>query len=373
MDITIRSVRVTHHQPPPYDRPIHDATCGPFPTFNPSLLRLRTDDGYEGLSLTTYIESRVLRSVVAPLLLGMPLDRWAETRERVFWALRYVGHDGLGMNVLSSVDVAVHDILAKWERRPIWQREDGASVPRVETYATAGWVNESDDELIASMLALVDRGFTTVKMKVGVDGGRSPDRDVERVRLVRDALGPDVALAVDANQCWTVDTALDVARRIAEYQIAWFEEPVFAFDRKAAIRFKAESSIPLASGESEHLPVAFGDLIEREGVDLVQVQPFCCGGVSGFHGVADIAQRAGRICMTTGPSFFTASLAAAARPPLLCEYVVPAMDTLADYFAQRPRLDNGVFHLGEDPGFGLTLDEEYLRTHPGNTGWERDA
>lgn len=372
METTIQSLRVTHHQPPPFIRPVCDSTLGPLETFNPSVLRIRTSDGLDGLSLTTYIEGRLIRTVLAPIVLGSPVRRWEHTREKAFWALRHLGHDGLAMNALSSLDIAVHDLLARMDHLPLWRKNE-SSQPRAAAYATAGWTNLTHDQLVASMYELVERGFTTVKMKIGVNGGRDPDRDVERVHLVRDAVGPDVALAVDANQCWDASTAVEVARRIADDQIAWFEEPVFAFDRRAAIQFRKESPIPIASGESEHLPVALADLIARGGVDIAQAQPFCCGGVTGYEEMEALARGDELTFMASGPSFFTATLAARTDPPVLCEYVVPHMDTLAFYFRRRPRLDNAMFHLGEQAGWGLETDDEFLRTHPGPHGWESTA
>ncbi len=370
MSETIRSIRVTHHRMPPFDRPVSDATMGPFTDFSPSVLRIRTSDGHEGVGLTTPIESDVIRTVLAPILLGQPVRAWPDLRLRCFWAIRNLGHAGLAMNALSGVDLAMHDLLGRLDGVPVW-RISPDTPSRVEVYGSNGWTNQTIDELAASMVALVHCGFRTLKMKIGIDFGRHPDEVVQRVRAVRDAVGPDIELAVDANQCWDASTALRVAREIAELNIAWFEEPVFAWDRQAAAVFKRESPIPLASGESERLPVGFRDLIAHDAVDILQPQPLCCGGVTGWREVAELAAGAGLPLYAGGPSFVTCQLLAGARTPTLCEYLVPHMDTLARYFRTTPDLDGTSFILHDGPGLGLALDDEHLRTHPGPTGWER--
>lgn len=370
MDLHIQSLRVTHHNGPKFDTPAYDSTLGPFEDFSPSVLRVRLGDGREGNALTTYIEGRVIRTVLAPIVLGRSVRDWPELRERCFWAIRNLGHAGLAMNALSSLDIAAHDLLGQLAGEPLWHT-GGDRRSRVEAYGSGGWVNLKNDQLVSFMNGLVQRGFKTVKMKIGVDQGCSPDKDIERVKIVRDAIGHDVALAVDANQCWDASTAIRVAKAIADYNIAWFEEPVFAWDRQAAAVFKRQSPIPLASGESERLPVGFRELIAMDAVDIVQPQPLCCGGVTGWREVATIAGGAGLPIYGGGPSFLTCQLLATAPGAVLCEYLVPHMDALTQYYKEKPALDGSMFLLKESPGHGLRLDDEYLRTHPGAAGWER--
>lgn len=372
MESFIQSLRVTHHQPPRFDTPVSDSTLGPTDLHDPSVLRVRTNDGCEGIALTTFIESRIIRTVLTAIVLGERVRDWPRVRQRAFWALRDLGHAGVAMNALSSLDIAVHDALGQLDDTPLWQRFT-PSRPRVTAYGSGGWTSLSVDALVSEMARLVQRGFTTVKMRVGLDHGCRPKEDVERVRTVRDAIGPDIALAVDANQCWDTNTALRVAREIAEYNIAWIEEPVFAHDRQAAAVFRRESPIPLACGESERLAVGFRDLLAHEAVDILQPQPQCCGGVTGWREALTLAEGAGLGVNCGGPSFLTCQLAAGTREPSLCEYLVPHMDTLALYFREKPGLQGHEFVLNPVAGNGLRLDEEFLRTHPAHAGWERST
>lgn len=372
MDIMIRSLRTTHHKAPAFTLPLHDSTLGPFERFSPSVLRVHIDGGREGISLTTPLESEIIRQVLAPVVLGHPLTAWPTLRQRAFWAIRNLGHAGMAMNALSSLDVAIHDLLGQMENVPLW-RQAGGEHRRMEAYGSGGWTNLSRDVLVQSMVDLVHRGFRTVKMKVGVDFGLRPAEDIERVRLVRDAIGPDVGLAVDANQCWDAATGLRVAGEIAELNIAWFEEPVFACDRQAAAVFRRESPIALASGESERLALGFRDLIGLQAVDIVQPQPLVCGGVTGWREAAALATAANLPINAGGPSFLTCQLLAAVPGAGPCEYLEPFMDTLSNYFRHKPRLENGHLVMDDLPGNGLQLDEEYLRLHPGAAGWERVA
>src|SRR5262249_39258048 len=111
-------------------------------------------------------------------------------------------------------------------------------------YASGGGTNLTERELIDEMTGFVEQGFTTLKMKVGKNFGRLMDEDVARVKAVRKAVGADARLAVDANQTWSSDEALDFAKRIAGEKIAWFEEPVHSADLLEIRKVCKSSPIP---------------------------------------------------------------------------------------------------------------------------------
>src|SRR5688500_393529 len=174
--------------------------------------------------------------------------------------------------------MAMRDILAQ-RANLAWHRFMGAQRDKVPVYASGGGTNLPLDELLAEMRDFVACGFRTVKMNGGADFGTRMEEDVRRVRAVRAAIGANIGLAVDANQTWDAAQALDFARRIAELDIAWFEEPVHSADR-AALRelCAAPCPIPVAMGESESHWLGFRDLAEC-GAPHLQCGP---GGLPGF-------------------------------------------------------------------------------------------
>jgi L-alanine-DL-glutamate epimerase-like enolase superfamily enzyme len=365
----VAALRLTCVRPPPFPKPLFDATAGPFETFAPSVLRIDTSDGHQGIALVEPLAGPIVRDVLASHLLHQRVTTWPALRELCFWTIRNLGHAGLAMDALSSVDIAMHDLLGQIEGRALHKRLR-IKRQRAPAYGSGGWVNLTTDELVAAMVAMRDRGFELVKMKVGVDQGRNPRADIDRVRAVRAAIGDDTKLAVDANQCWDAPTAVDVANRITDCRIEWFEEPVFAFDRAAAAEFAREAPIPLAAGESERLTVGFLEAIAADAVDILQPQPMHCGGITGFAEVVEAARRAWRTVVGSGPSFLTCQLLPGEPHPVMTEYLVDFMDSLASYFATAPKLTDGIFELPADPGNGMRLDEDFIKTHAAPGGWE---
>ena len=125
---------------------------------------------------------------------------------------------------------------------------------------------------------MVRRGYTMIKLKVGVEGGRNPNEDVRRIQAVRDAIGPDIGLMLDANNVWRASTAIQVANRLRDLDIMFLEEPVFADDIPGLAQFKRGTDIPLATGEHEYTKFGVRDLILAQAADYVQCDVTRCGG-----------------------------------------------------------------------------------------------
>ena len=128
----------------------------------------------------------------------------------------------------------------------------GGNKKKVPVYASGGWTSYDDDALVAEALEMVRRGYKMIKLKVGVEGGRNIRRDAQRCRKVREAIGPDIGFMVDANNAFHSGDAVRLANEIREYDILFFEEPVFADDIPGLRRFRQGTDIPLGTGEHEY-------------------------------------------------------------------------------------------------------------------------
>jgi len=341
--------------PPPFADPISDATLGPFEDLPVAILELECGGivGY-GMMPVSKMARAIAEEVFLPLLWDFEIEDVTSVER--FWTLawkriRNMG-TGVTLNVLSGIDLALWDVIAKAKDQPLFQLL-GAKTDHIAAYATNGWVNFDLSKLIAALEDTVARGFRVIKMKVGVDQGTRPDEDIRRVKAVRKALGEKIQIAVDANQCWTVEEALQFAHHIADENILWFEEPIPARDFFGYQRLVKQSPIPIAAGETLCEEDEYVTFLKLQGVSILQ--PYACtvGGVTPFRRVAAIAADA-RIHLTTGGfSPLTCNLLAAAPTGHLMEYPIPHVDTFAQLLERAPQVLNGEFHLLQVPGHGV--------------------
>jgi L-alanine-DL-glutamate epimerase-like enolase superfamily enzyme len=191
-------------------------------------------------------------------------------------------------------------------------------------------------------------------------GGASIREDVERVRVVRQAIGPDVKLMVDANCAYRFYEAIQMARRIEELDIYWFEEPVAPDDLDGHRKLAAATSIPIATGENEYTRYGFRDLIASGGVDYLQPDATVLGGATEWRHVASMASAHGIPVAPHGSSMLHVHLVAAVSNGRILEHVVSEGET-RPLFANRLVLDDeGMVGPTGDPGFGFRLDEDVL-------------
>lgn len=253
-----------------------------------ALVRIQTDEGVEGIGLGS--GGGIWRSTIerlAPLLIGedpVNVERlWAK-----MWVPKLIGRRGLTTRAISSIDIGLWDIRAKIANLPLYKLLGGYR-DAVPTYVAGGYYEEGKGlkELAAEMEENVKLGARAIKMKVGaVPIGE----DAERVRVVRDAIGPDVKLLVDANCAYRWYTAVQFARRIEDYDIFWFEEPVLPDDYDGHRKLAEKTSIPIATGENEYTRYGFRDLIRHDAAAIFNADAKVLGGVTEFMKVAALAQ-----------------------------------------------------------------------------------
>jgi L-alanine-DL-glutamate epimerase-like enolase superfamily enzyme len=200
-------------------------------------------------------------------------------------ALRNAGVPGLGAMAVSAVDVALWDLKAKLVGLPLASLL-GAVHEQVPVYGSGGFCSYDDERLADQLAAWVADGIPRVKMKIG----REPDRDPERVRIARDAIGADAELYVDANGAFGPAQALRLARVFAGLGVTWFEEPVSSNDVSGLrlVRERAPAGIEVAAGEYASTPADFRLLLGA--VDCLQADVTRCGGITGLLGAAALAE-----------------------------------------------------------------------------------
>jgi D-galactarolactone cycloisomerase len=328
------------------------------------IVRIRTDRGLEGIGLTYHeVGGEATRSVIevnmAPRLLGKDPLATEDIYADFVQYLRGVGRKGLTFCAQSAVDIALWDLKGKIFDLPLY-RVLGGSRTRVPVYASGGWTSYSDEELVEEARGMVAQGYRMIKLKVGVEGGRNPRRDVARVAKVRDAIGPDVALMLDANNCWSAATAAQFANRLRDLDIEFLEEPVFADDIPGLAKFKRSTDLPLATGEHEYTKYGARDLLLHEAVDILQLDGGRAGGYTEMLKVAAMAQAWNIPVAPHALEHMHLHLVAAVPNALFVERLLLFEPLTANTFIDPPRPDGGYIDVPNRPGLGLTLNMDYI-------------
>lgn len=190
----------------------------------------------------------------------------------------------------AAIDIALHDVLGKTAGKPLFRLIGGY---RTEVLTDITLSLKTSKEMALDALRAVDKGFKALKVKVGVN----PAEDVERVKMVREAVGNSVLLRVDANQGWTKTQALEALDKMEKFDIQFVEQPVLAEDIKDLAFVRRNSPIPIMADESVHSPADALRLIRAEAADMFNIKLMKCGGILQARKIASVAEAAGLPCM----------------------------------------------------------------------------
>jgi D-arabinonate dehydratase len=326
------------------------------------LLKIETDAGVTGLGLGA--GHPIVTAAVehfTPQLIGQdPLN--VERIWHNLWVPKLVGRRGLTTRAISAIDIALWDLRAKVAGMPLYKLLGGYR-DRVETYIAGGYYEAGKglDELAQEMRDNVAMGARAIKMKVGALSIRE---DAQRVQTVREAIGPDVKLMVDANCAYKLYEAIQFAKRIEEFDPFWFEEPISPDDYEGHRRLGEATVIPLATGENEYTRYGFRDLIAQRTVPILNADAIICGGITEFMKIAHLAQAYDIDLAPHGPQEIHVHLVAALRNGLILEFYRDTVDPMwGQVYHHTLRLnDDGTVSPPDVPGIGI--DPNYASLAP---------
>ena len=239
------------------------------------------------------VSAAAIHQAFASSLLGADPTNRIGLWQTMFHSLYNSNHAvGLGGNAISAVDIALWDIAGKALEAPIFELLGGQVRDKVAAYATGLYYTEGEfpDRLLDEARGYVDLGFKGMKTKVG---GLSLDDDAARVAAIRDVIGPDVQLMIDANQGYNAYTAIRLGQRVADLDLLWFEEPVNAKDLDAYLQVKSNVPMAIAGGETLRTRYEFVDAFQRGIFDIVQPDIGNVGGITEMVRVAALANTFG--------------------------------------------------------------------------------
>ncbi|HEV8310861.1 MAG TPA: mandelate racemase/muconate lactonizing enzyme family protein [Methylomirabilota bacterium] len=347
----------------PLPRILSDATHGDITHFELVTVRLRARDGAEGTGYTYTVGAggaairALLARDLAPVLTGQDEERIADLWQRMWWRLHYVGRGGLAAFAISAVDIALWDLRARRQRMPLW-RLLGGHDPRVKAYAGGIDLQFPLDQLQRQTEENLGRGFRAIKMKVGRD---RLQEDLARVRALRELLGPDTPLMVDANMRWTADQAIRASRALAEHDVFWLEEPTTPDDLPGHVRIVREGALPVAAGENLRTLSEFERLIDAGGVSFPEPDVSNCGGISVWLRVAHVAEARHLPVTSHGVHDLHVHLLAAVPN---ASYLEVHGFGLERFIAHPLELVDGEAVAPERPGHGVEFDWKALETLP---------
>lgn len=324
------------------------------------LVKIETDEGVTGIGIGDVgAISRAAIDYFIPQLIGEdPLD--VERLWSKMWVPKLVGRRGMTTRAISAIDIGLWDLRAKVAGMPLYKML-GAYRDRVPTYIAGGYYEEGKGlpELAQEMIENVAMGARAIKMKVGALSIRE---DAERVRVVREAIGPDVKLMVDANCAYKLYEAIQLARRIEEYDPFWFEEPISPDDYEGHKRLADSTSIPIATGENEYTRYGFRDLINQKAVAILNADAIILGGITEFMKVAHLAQAYDVDIAPHGPQEVHVHLVAAISNGLILEFYRDSVDPMwGKIYHHTLRInDDGTVSPPDVPGIGIDPNYENL-------------
>lgn len=363
----------------PVEKPFTSSRGWLYKTRGTCLVEIETDDGITGWG-ECYGPSAVAKAFIdtqlAPRIIGRdPFDvevLWEELYNRI----KDYGPTGMSIAAISGIDIALWDIIGKACNKPVHKLIGGAFREEVEAYATGLYFTDMarlTEEAVEEAQGYVRDGFKAVKMKIGLG---SIEKDYSRVAAVREAVGPDIRLMVDANHCFSVPVAIRLGRKLEELNIEWFEEPISPEDIEGYVEVTRALDMAVAGGENEFTRYGFREAITRKAMDIVQPDVCAAGGLTECKKIAALASAHGVECVPhawgsavglAATLHFLASLpdqppSLFSFPPLLefeqCE------NPFRDHLATEPiHQVEGRVKIPTGPGLGIEIDRSVLERY----------
>lgn len=358
------------------DKPFTSARGWLYSSRSSCVVEIKTDEGVTGWGECygpAAVNKALIETQYAPRVIGRdPFDVeviWEDLYNRI----KDYGAQGFSITALSGVDIALWDVMGRALGKPIHKLIGGAHRTEVMAYATGLYFTDMDrliEEAVEEAQGYAAEGFRAIKMKIGLG---DPALDLKRVRAVREAIGPDVKLAVDANHCFTVPQAIQLGRAMEPLDLLWFEEPISPEDHDGYALVSQALDMAVAGGENDFTRWGFRDIIAKKAMDIVQPDVCAAGGISEMRKIATLASTFGVECVphawgsAIGLAATIQFLAALPDQPPAFRPMPPMLEfeqtpnPLRDDLAREPiRQVRGMVKVPEGPGLGIEVDRDVL-------------
>ena len=244
---------ITHQLQVSVDEPFTSSRGWFYKTKGALVVEIVTDEGIIGWGDCygpAAVSKAIIDTVLKPSVIGRDPFDVEVIWEALYNKIKDYGLTGMSISAISGIDIALWDIIGKACNKPLHKLIGGAFRDQVPAYATGLYFKNMDrlnEEAVEEAVGYVKQGFKAVKMKIGLG---SMKKDLDRVAAVRDAIGPDVRLMVDANHCFNVPQAINIGRELEKLGVYWFEEPISPEDLEGYIEVSRSLDMAVAGGEN---------------------------------------------------------------------------------------------------------------------------
>ena len=329
------------------------------------LTEIETDDGYVGIGESlSYgcadITKQTIDKIIRPLIINEDEERIEYLWNKIYRATLRYGRRGIIIGALSGVDIALWDILGKKAKKPLYKLLGGSS-NMVRAYITGGYYapGKGIKELQDEFLMYVKQGFKGVKVKIGA---LKIEDDINRVKAVKDVVGDETLIAVDANNVYSYDEALRMGKELEKIGIWFFEEPLQTDLIDLSAKLAQVLDVPIAGYETAFTRWEYYEIMKRGAVDIVQVDASFSGGISEFIKIAHIANVMGYPIIphysATAVSLVANLHVAAALGFEWIEYHLRPNKLRDELFKEKIEIENGYLKVPERPGLGFTIRDD---------------
>jgi len=322
------------------------------------VLHLFSKNGLEGQSfiygigryghavLIPYIEGELMPSILNQSF-NFPSDLWS-----ALWLPRRDKlNGGLSLYALALIDIACWDIAAKANGQSVHQFL-GGSCREVSIYGSGGWLDMNDKELFYECNQFMEQGIFLYKIKIG------GNRDEARIKFLRKEFGNKMQIAVDGNQRFKLDEAIEKAVILKNYDIAWFEDPLFSNSTCTLKKLFKKIKTPICVGENYPLEWQFEDVCQLDAADVLQPDVIRCGGITPFRKIIEIATQYDKKLITHLMPELSISLLSLCKTAIACELInmfPPELFTLPFPIAK------GKMHVPTAPGVGVYISSSIIK------------
>ena len=349
----------------PLDEPLANGPTAPGATQSFVTLRLFTDEGVEGIGISFFGGGAMSAALKAAIdgLGGLTVGENPMFIEFIVQKLRAAaqqsGPGGIFTLALSAIDIALWDIRGKVLNQPVSTLLGGFR-DKVPTYASGALMRGFPLAHVEKAAArLVDKGFRQMKTQLALPGDTNPEKEIERIRVVREAVGYDIDLMCDINQRWDVRQAISIGKRVDEYRLFWLEDVVAHDDYPGLAAVADALTTPIAAGEYVYGLVPFRHMLEARSVDIVMVDVLRAGGISQWVKIAGMAEAFNLPIVNHLAPEISVHLVAAVPNGLTVEY----MPWSSKLFREVPQPVNGELTVPDKPGLGLEFDADALKRY----------
>lgn len=336
-----------------------------------TLVKVSTDEGISGWGEAygpPQGTSRVIETYLKPKIVGLDPFKWE------FYWNQIQAHKGIPKGAVGGIDIAIWDLKARALKVPVYQLLGSKCLDEIVPYATGFFFCEDDpdstDYLEKETEMVVQKGFQALKMKIGF----GKERDIERIRKVRELIGESIVLMVDANQAYDLVTCLELIPFLNEMNVKWLEEPLPWSNFIGYKELKSKAPFAIAGGEAETNYQGFIEAIKNHIVDVIQPDLPAVGGITICRKIAVLAEAFqmeyqphvfGTVIGLPAAIQLTASLTnnqswVLFPRPVMLEWDTTTNPMANDILLEPLKLENGVFKISEQIGLGIEVNEKAI-------------